>query len=245
MNMSDSNTRYHIVPRASEDSDREASPDEQLLPSHSISPRLRRGNGPWMIDFHPVIGLRIFSGIFSLIVFIILAIVGGDEFIATDVFVMMILLLNVFQVINHCLTNILKVTVEFRRSATSMSLVSHTKPRISMYFDIGLSLCLIISLAVGGAKKSTENHYWYSNRIAWKVGYAFGWVVIALQLLLALPQLANKRLLLTAKLSDLNGEQTYTPAITSANLNMPIAADVESSSIKTEGQPIQMGNDLV
>lgn len=96
----------------------------------------------------------------------------------TDLLCLNSLVLNVIQVLNHCLTHLLKVTVEFRHKTTSMSLISDAKPRVSMYFDVGLSLCLLISLAVGGAKKSSEYHYWSNHQDAWKVGYAFGWVVM-------------------------------------------------------------------
>jgi hypothetical protein len=89
MNMSDSNARYHIVPRASEDSDHEeSSPNEQLLPSPVTSLRFR-GSGEWKVDIQPVFWLRILSSICALTAFIILVITGGGRLIAADVFLMM------------------------------------------------------------------------------------------------------------------------------------------------------------
>lgn len=89
MNMSDSNARYHIVPRASEDSDHEeSSPNEQLLPSPVTSLRFR-GSGEWKIDIQPVVWLRILSTIFALIAFIIFVLSAGPKLIAADVFLMM------------------------------------------------------------------------------------------------------------------------------------------------------------
>jgi len=87
--MSDSNARYHIVPRASEDSDHEeSSPNEQLLPSPITSPRFR-GSGTWKVDIQPVFWLRILSTICALVAFIILVIGGSGRLIAADVFLMM------------------------------------------------------------------------------------------------------------------------------------------------------------
>jgi len=111
-----------------------------------------------------------------------------------------------------------------------------------MYFDVGLTIALLVATAVGGDIRNTHG-YW---REGWQVGYAFGFVVVGLQLLLALPQLANKRLVLTAMLSDLK-EEKYTPDIKLPSLgpSMVAAADVERASARRREQPTQTGEDLV
>jgi hypothetical protein len=163
--------------------------------------------------------------------------------INADLYLFNSVILNVLQVINHTLTHLLKVTIELRRQTKSMSLGSDAKPRISMYFDVGLSICLLISVAIGGSARDSR---WYRHRGAWRVGYAFGFVVVGLQLLLALPQLANKRLILSAKLSDLK-EERYTPdnKLPSPSPSMVAATDVERTSARRREEPVQTGEDLV
>ena len=85
--MPDSTARYHMVPRASDDSDRESSPHEQLLPSSNISSRYH-GLGTWSIELHPVIFFRIVSTIFAITAFILLVIDGEGPFVASDIFLM-------------------------------------------------------------------------------------------------------------------------------------------------------------
>ena len=82
--------------------------------------------------------------------------------------------MNVLQVINYTLTDLLKVTVELRHQSASMHLGSDTKPPISMYFDVGLSIALLISTAIGA---SVKNNSWGRGGI-WNVGHAFAWVVM-------------------------------------------------------------------
>jgi len=86
------------------------------------------------------------------------------------------IILNVLQFLNHCLTHLLKVSIELRRQSRSLSLGSDVKPRISMYFDIGLSLALMIALAAGGSAERAS--YWRYRGNAWEIGEAFGWAVL-------------------------------------------------------------------
>lgn len=109
-----------------------------------------------------------------------------------------------------------------------------------MYFDVGLSICVLISAAIGG---SVKRHRGGDND--WVVGYAFAFVVAGLQLILAIPQLANKRLVLTAKLSDL--KKAYTPDIKLPGTPMAVTSDVETGSARRreESTSIPAGEEMV
>ncbi|TVY83278.1 hypothetical protein LSUE1_G001953 [Lachnellula suecica] len=244
--MSDSNARYHLAPRESEDSDRDISPQKQLLPSTNVRPSPRE-SGPWTVVINPIIGIRILSTICALTSFITLVIGGGEEFIAADIFLMMLIISNTLVMINVTLTNLdlMKVTVELRRQARSFALGGDIKPRFSTFLDVGLSLCLMICLVVGVSVKSSRHRYWDDG--VWEVGHGFGWTCLGLQLLLAIPTLANKRLTLTTKLKDL--KPVYTPDIKTPASSMGMSADVDRVSserrVRRRDEPSLVGDDLV
>jgi len=198
---------YHIVPR--DDPDQETSPLDCLLPTSPVG-RKNIPSPAWTLNINAVILLRILSTTLAIISFVFSVLAGGDAFIASDIFMMPLIILNVLQVINHIFTVILKVTIDFRSQSRQVTL-GHTgkdKPRISMYFDIGLALILLITIPIAHASKSRE-YYRRGNVSLWMSGAIIGYFVIGIQLLLALPQLTNKKLTLTVKLSPLNEEKKY------------------------------------
>lgn len=65
----------------------------------------------------PILLLRLFASILSLVAFIILAIDGGDAFIAADIFVMSILIFDILMIFRHFMSDVFKVTVELRKQA--------------------------------------------------------------------------------------------------------------------------------
>ena len=165
---SDSNSRYTLLPRASEDTDRESSPHEHLLPSMNMI-RLPRSYG---LTLNPVLLLRIIASILSLTTFIILVIDGGEQFIAADIFVMFILILDILMILHHFLSHVFKVTVELRQQAWSRDWGSQNKPKVSIYFDYGLSMCLLLCLIIGNAVKNR----WDDG--PWQAAVVVGYVVM-------------------------------------------------------------------
>lgn len=161
----ESNSRY-ISPHASEDTDRESSPHEHLLPTTNINTKYFPTT--YSITLNPVLVLRIISTILALTTFIILVIDGGDAFIAADIFLMSIIIGNVLMVIHHGISHVFKVTVELRQQAWQPNLASKNKPKISMYFDVVLSIILMICLLIGNA---VSDHWGGAWRAAVIVGY--------------------------------------------------------------------------
>ena len=168
MASSDSNSRYTLLPRASEDTVRESSPHEHLLPSINRVCLPRN----YSATLNPIVLLRIIAGILSLTTFLILVIDGGNQFIAADIFVMCILILDIFMVLHHSVSHVFKVTVELRQQAWSRDLGSQNKPKVSTYFDYGLSMCLLICLIIGNGIKSR----WDGG--AWQGAVIVGYVVV-------------------------------------------------------------------
>jgi predicted lysophospholipase L1 biosynthesis ABC-type transport system permease subunit len=168
MASAESNTRYTLLPRPSEDTVRESSPHEHLLPSINKM-RLPRN---YSATLNPVVLLRIIASILSLTTFLILVIDGGNQFIAADIFVMCILILDIFMVLHHSVSHVFKVTVELRQQAWSRDLGSQNKPKVSTYFDYGLSMCLLICLIIGNGVKNR----W--DRGAWQAAVIVGYVVV-------------------------------------------------------------------
>jgi hypothetical protein len=126
----------------------------------------------YTLSINLVLLLRIIASILSLTTFIILVIDGGDQFIAADIFVMCILILDILMVIHHFVSHVFKVTVELRQEAWSRDLGSQNKPKASTYFDYGLSMCLLLCLIIGNGVKSR----WDGG--AWQGAVVVGYVVV-------------------------------------------------------------------
>jgi hypothetical protein len=164
----ESNSRYSLLPRASEETERESSPHEHLLPSMSRM-RLPRS---YSATLKPVLLLRILASILTLTTFIILVIDGGDQFIAADIFAMSILILDILMVLHHFVSEVFKVTVELRQQAWSRDLGSQNKPKVSIYFDYGLSMCFLLCLIIGNGVKNR----WDGG--AWQAAVIIGYIVV-------------------------------------------------------------------
>jgi hypothetical protein len=152
----------------------------------------------YAVTFNPAVALRILSTILALITFIILVIDGDDEFIAADIFLMSIIIVNILMIIHHFVSHVFKVTVEVRKQAWKADLGSKSKPKVSMYFDIGLALIVLLCLIIGNSVKRWGG--------AWKAAVVIGYIVVLTQILIAVPTLDSKTLTLTAKLSDSKGK---------------------------------------
>ena len=169
MAFSGSTARYTPI-HPSEDVSRDSSPHSLLLPSmNTVRPRLSRN---YSTTLNPILLLRIISSILSLTTFIILVIDGGDAFIAADIFVMCILILNILMIIHHTVSDVFKVTVELRRQAWSRDLGGKGKLKVVTYFDCGLSIALLICLLIGNAVQDR----WHGG--AWQAAVIIGYFVM-------------------------------------------------------------------
>lgn len=76
--------------------------------------------------------------------------------------------------LNFIFSNILQITVDLRQAAKQISL-GHPggPPRISMYFDIGFSFALLLSVIIGNAVK----HGGWGGSL-WRAGVIIGYIVV-------------------------------------------------------------------
>lgn len=169
---------YHIVPRDSGDSDRQSSPHEALL--SNINPNVLPSKLPtsYSITFMPVLLLRVLSTIFAATSFALFVVYGNASTIASMVFLCLIIFFNIVMIIHHCVSHVLKVTVELRQSGWKQSLGTKSKPKVATFFDIGLSLCLFICLVVGHVLHRPRWDRWRDPSNVWEVGFAFGYVCL-------------------------------------------------------------------
>ncbi|KUJ21916.1 uncharacterized protein LY89DRAFT_681279 [Mollisia scopiformis] len=162
---SQNTSRYHVVPPHEED-ERDYSPHDHLLPTIS----LKNFNHSWSITLNPIVVLRGLSTILSLVAFIIFVVDGGGDFIAADIFLACIMIINVLMLVHYTVSHLVKVTVEVREQ--SYALGDRKKPRVSTYLDLSFAAALTLSLIIGNAVKRG----WYGG--AWKGAVVVGYFVV-------------------------------------------------------------------
>ncbi|KAG4443827.1 hypothetical protein IFR05_000727 [Cadophora sp. M221] len=192
-----STTQYSMLPRASEETDRDTSPHAHLLPTTENSPT-RHMPTACSITLSPVLVLRTLSFILALAAFIVFVIDGREAFIAADIFLALIMILNISNIVQHSVSHVFKITVELRQSSWKHDLGgSAGKPKTITYVDIGLSASLTLCLILGNALTNR----WYGG--PYKAGVVVGYFVVLFQVLAAVPVLDEKSLTLAARLTDL------------------------------------------
>lgn len=162
---------YSALPRASEETDRSSSPHAHLLPTTEHS-AIRHIATACSITLSPVLILRTLSFILALAAFIVFVIDGREAFIAADIFLALIMILNLSMVVQHSVSHVFKVTVELRQSAWKTDLGSSGKHKSSTYADIGLSAALTLCLILGNALTNR----WYGG--PYKSGVVVGYFVV-------------------------------------------------------------------
>jgi predicted lysophospholipase L1 biosynthesis ABC-type transport system permease subunit len=126
----------------------------------------------------PVLLLRVLYTIFAATSFALFVVYGNASIIASTVFLCLIMFFNIVMIIHHCVSLVLKVTVELRQSGWKQSLGTKSKPKVATFLDIGLSLCLFICLVVGHVLHRPLWNRWRNPRNVWEVGFAFGCVCL-------------------------------------------------------------------
>lgn len=163
-------SRYHLTPSHEED-DVESTSQDSLLPR--ISPRgisVYNFNNTWSITLDPILVVRGLSLILSLVAFIIFAIDGGTQFIAADIFLVVLMIMNVMMLVHYTVSHLVKVTVEVRQN--SYALGNQKRPKASTYLDLFLAAALTLSLIIGNAVKDG----WRGD--AWRAAVIVGYFVV-------------------------------------------------------------------
>jgi len=235
-------TQYSSLPRASGETDRDASPHAHLLPTTESS-SVRHMPTACSVTLSPVLVLRTISFILALAAFIVFVIDGREAFIAADIFLALLMILNIVHVVQYFVSHVFKVTVELRQSAWKHDLGgSHGKPKTVTYADVGLSAALTLCLILGNA---LTNRYYGGP---YKAGVIVGYFVVLCQVLVAVPVLDEKSLTLTARLTDLK------PKFAPRDNKLPTQASVgaggaDTGSARRRGteseEPRQAAEDLV
>jgi hypothetical protein len=174
-----------------------SSPQDHLLPI--TNPLLNRHSQilpiTYKLTISPSLGLRIISTILALTAFIILVIDGGDAFIAADIFLMLLIIVNLVMILQYCVSHMLKITVEVRNQPWSKDLGTQNKAHISNVIDVCLSLLVLLCIIIGNA----VTHHWGG---AWRGAVVVGYFVVLCQIAQSLPLMERKHLTLTATLAD-------------------------------------------
>ncbi|EPE27760.1 hypothetical protein GLAREA_04551 [Glarea lozoyensis ATCC 20868] len=177
---------YHIVPRESEDSN-----SAPLLATPEVEPQAKLPSTYSIKGSTAGACLRAFSTSLAIISFAFWVKDGHRSFIAACVFDMFLILFNIFQFFNFIFSDVLSVTVNLRSRPQPVTLgTSNMKYRISMYFDIGLALILMMCTIIGHETRDDG----YRGAKLWVAGAILGYIVVFIQLALALPQVFNRKL---------------------------------------------------
>jgi hypothetical protein len=121
---------------------------------------------------------------------------------------MSIIIVNILLIIHHFVSNVLRVTVELRQQPWKADLGTRDKPKLSGLLDGTLAVIALLCLIIGYSVKR-----W---RGAWRAGAIIGYIVVLLQVLLAVPSLDYKQLTLTATLTATKGkvpQDTKAPSV--------------------------------
>ncbi len=159
-----------MLGRDSEETERASSSRTHLLDTSDEGVVRLRIPSACSITVAPVLVLRVISFILALSAFIVFVIDGGDAFIAADIFLAFIMILNVIMVVQYSVSHVFKVTVELRQTAWKHDLGGNpTKLKTITYVDIGLSGALTLCLILGNAFQN--RYYGGPYRAAVVVGY--------------------------------------------------------------------------
>ena len=138
------------TPLSHEDSDEENSPEEALL-SSSINSRHTDSPSTWSTTLNPVFVLRLTSLVMGIIAFIIFVVDGETPFIAADIFLVFLMILDFSMIAHHAISDVFQITIHLRNGSWRSGARGSEKLDAAWYLEILLSICLLISLIVGNA----------------------------------------------------------------------------------------------
>ena len=139
------------TPLSHEDSDEESSPEEHLLSTSSINSRHAYSPSACSATLSPALVLRLASLIMGTIAFIIFIVDGDIPFIAADIFLAFIMILDFSMIVNHAISDVFQITIHLRNGFWKSDVRGSEKLDAAWYIDILLSTCLLVSLIVGNA----------------------------------------------------------------------------------------------
>ena len=161
------------TPLSHEDSDEESSPEEHLLSTSSINSRHAYSPSACSATLSPALVLRLASLIMGTIAFIIFIVDGDIPFIAADIFLAFIMILDFSMIVNHAISDVFQITIYLRNGSWKSDVRGSEKLDAAWYIDILLSTCLLVSLIVGNAI-----HYAGIWIVAVIFGYFIMWVML-------------------------------------------------------------------
>jgi hypothetical protein len=138
------------TPLSHDDSDEESSPDEHLLSPDNDS-RITKSPKTCSLTINPTLVLHLTSLILGIIALIIFIVDGAGPFIATDIFLAFIMLLDFFTIVHHAISNVFQVTVQLRHGSWKSEYRGSKMSKAARYVDLGLTFCLTVSLITGNA----------------------------------------------------------------------------------------------
>jgi hypothetical protein len=139
------------TPLSHEDSDEESSPEEHLLSISSINSRHTESPSTCSTTFKPALVLRLASLVMGIIAFIIFIVDGNTPFIATDIVLAFIMILDFSMIVHHAISDVFQVTIHLRHGSWKVDIRGPEKSNAAWYIDIAITLALTISLIVGTA----------------------------------------------------------------------------------------------
>lgn len=169
------------TPLSHEDSDEESSPDEHLL-SPSINSEPTTSPKTCSLTLNPTLVLHLTSLILGIITFIIFIVDGNVPFIATDIFLAFIMLLDFFAIVHHAFSNVFQVTVQLRHRSWKSEPRGSETSKATRYIDLGLTFCLTVSLITGNAIRANYPGVWIISAVfGYLIMYVFNRNHLSLQ----------------------------------------------------------------
>lgn len=137
---------------------------------------------------------------------------------------MSIIIVNILIIAHRFASSLFVVTVEVRSTPWRADLSSNGRTKISTYLDVGLALVTFICLLIGFFIKRWGG--------AWKAAVTIGYIVVILQILLAVPALDSKRLTFTAKLTDTKGKSVDVNKLPRDRQSTAVLGDFDNGSAR-------------
>ncbi|KAE9373451.1 hypothetical protein N431DRAFT_557547 [Stipitochalara longipes BDJ] len=204
------------TPLSHADSDEESS---HLLSISSINSRHNDSPSTCSATLNPALVLRLASLVMGILAFIIFIVDGDTPFIAADIFLAFIMILDFSMIFHHAISDVFQITIHLRNGSWKGDVRGSEKLDAVWYIDILLSTCLLISLIVGNVL------HWPG---IWIVAVIFGYFIIIIHILLAIPVIHKNSFTLTisAKLNRSGEKRTEE----SRALNRPSARNSGSDA---------------
>ncbi|RDW88773.1 hypothetical protein BP6252_00805 [Coleophoma cylindrospora] len=227
--------RYSMLPRASTPSTTE---NESLLPTHSFF-TTGHLNQTYGITISPSTALRILSSIFCLTSVIILITRGHHFFIATDIFLILMMIQNALQFLKTIFTTTFRVSVEYRGREHDLGSLKK-KVSLLIWLDIIWTLAAFLSLAIESAVYFSDRWNYGGDVIG---GVTVGYIAMLFHAPVVIPALDKHTITLTAKLNSAKDNRHASPDLKPSVPATP--GEEQESGVVTDEASTRSGINLV